>query len=541
MSSKISNEIRNFMIDKFSDSTSFDSLCIELEIGNVFTGDFDMRITSLLQRIEKEYENPVDRLYKSLLKLRPHFKSEIDNLFSHNIVNVENEIQLMKERIINLEEKINQHKKNKDSHITGEDIFIGLSGEASCHNSTEQLLRKAHRFILIGTGINILSKYVLTNELFRRAAHDNCDIEIYLGNPLSPYIEVRLIEEELGQPLFEEIKPRVGKYGLIERIETLIDIWKENGHPDNVSIKCFNNYPTFALFIITIHAVKTYLFYPYGFARLGNYSPVLKFTNRNREHKEIINFFDKQYERIKKTSIDAGDMINIYNREYNLVNKFHAFALYYIPDADSDLFHFGTKILGYNVYTENETESSYTEYNKKSRKFGLHVTICDVLYFIGSFEIQEIENEIAYIWQEYKDIELSGLRIEKNNPDKGTLSIMFHDTSRKLEALHNELVQRVYRRSAGSDYNIGSPSRIGDIHTEQNKFMIERYKAPFIMSSFIPHFTLLTEIPQEKIDDIYNTINTKFLSDVRYYAIKIKELSIMNKKPDGFWKISRKI
>jgi hypothetical protein len=447
----------------------------------------------------------------------------------------------MKKKIQHFRKDITPQSNHTNPGKPG-DMYIGLCGSLSCREYIENLLSRADRLVLIGIEMTLLNSGNIAQHLFSRAAKkDTCSIELYLGNPLSPDIETRLIEEKLGQQYLKDTTPRVGKSGLIERIHALITIWEENNKSPDVLIRCFNHYLTFLLFIIETREDKTYLFSPYGCARPGTESPMLQFLDKDNDHKDMTVFFEKQYERIKNTSIPAHDVIKVYHRDYTEKDSLYTFALYFVPGEDSDFFNYGTKVLGYNCYTGRETGSVYREYNKKSKKFGFHMTICDALYFTGGFEICKIENEIAYMWKEFKDIELSDLRIKKNSPDKGTISVTLNDRSGKLEAFHHELVHRVYKVAAGSDYTLGISGRSGRMNTERDRFMIRRYNAPFILSRFTPHFTLLTDIPQDRINDIYTEIRTQFFATVQLKSMTICELSIMERKPDGFWKITKKI
>ncbi|OHD32918.1 MAG: hypothetical protein A2086_03750 [Spirochaetes bacterium GWD1_27_9] len=80
MVDKITLEIKKFLIDKFSNENDFDNLCRELEISNVYFGDYSTRITDLIHEIERNFPE-FTNLYKALIKLKQNFKTQIDKLF----------------------------------------------------------------------------------------------------------------------------------------------------------------------------------------------------------------------------------------------------------------------------------------------------------------------------------------------------------------------------------------------------------------------------------------------------------------------------
>ncbi|MBN2532121.1 MAG: hypothetical protein JXB88_04485 [Spirochaetales bacterium] len=77
----LSIDIKNFLIEKFSNKNDFDNLCREFKINNFFSGNFDSRITSFLHYIEHHYPDAIEKLYRALLHLRPHFEKIIHTLF----------------------------------------------------------------------------------------------------------------------------------------------------------------------------------------------------------------------------------------------------------------------------------------------------------------------------------------------------------------------------------------------------------------------------------------------------------------------------
>lgn len=82
MISAISIEIKQFLIDRFSNEAAFDDLCREIGISYASTADFDTRITGFINKITREFPDYVQRIHAACIKLRPGFAHEIHRLFS---------------------------------------------------------------------------------------------------------------------------------------------------------------------------------------------------------------------------------------------------------------------------------------------------------------------------------------------------------------------------------------------------------------------------------------------------------------------------
>ncbi|MCP4137820.1 MAG: hypothetical protein GY754_43060, partial [bacterium] len=78
----ITVDILNFMIDRFSNAPDFDNLCRTLGINNIFTGNYDEQVTSLIRNLERNIPDFMERLYAALVKLKPKFEAQINDLFS---------------------------------------------------------------------------------------------------------------------------------------------------------------------------------------------------------------------------------------------------------------------------------------------------------------------------------------------------------------------------------------------------------------------------------------------------------------------------
>lgn len=143
---------------------------------------------------------------------------------------------------------------------------------------------------------------------------------------------------------------------------------------------------------------------------------------------------------------------------------------------------------------------------------------------------------------EFRGFELRDLRIVRGFPDDRSLAIVPGDPTGSLEALHSELVHRVYRRSAASNYTLGLALPSRDPDYERARRMIRRYRAPYILQRFHPHFTLLTQVPPQQMELVGDHLQQMFLDEAVSTSIRVEKLAVMARpQPAEPWRISKEI
>lgn len=397
----------------------------------------------------------------------------------------------------------------------------------------EALLRGAKRVVLIGTGLNLLQKESIFTDLTHRAARGDCVVEVFMANPWSPDVITRLIEEELGPN-----KPAIGRNGLISRLATILHELKRREWPANFSLSLFWHYPTFALCIIDGH----FFSYTYGYALLGNFSPVEHYSKESKEHLPMIDFFEKQYERVKKASVDARLVFGIRRPELQdhvSAEQLKAFAVYIVPADDEPLYEFGSAILGYDIRAQRRRDTRWRAEVGPAAQFGMHLTVADALYFTSRSEIERVQKELELLLEDFPRFTLTDLAIERGFPDARSISIRCRDPRGALESLHCELVATVYRRAAASNYTLGLAGRRYQPDGGAD-LMLARYRAPYILSRFRPHFSLLTDVAPERLDAVAAELAERF--DELPKQLEVAKIALMTQpSPGAPWKIEHEI
>jgi hypothetical protein len=401
----------------------------------------------------------------------------------------------------------------------------------------KRLFDEANKVIMIGTGF-----YILRSDSMRANLHEHIRkgrfLEIYAANPFSPNVETRLIEEETGNP-----KPMVGQRGLIEWWDELLAERGKKEDKSNCILRLFPFYPTYALFIFDDH---DYFLYPYGYIQLGTSSPVMHFIRGVPDHENMISFLTQQLETVKERSTDAELIFDIYNTEKEnkkvvRPDQLTAFAVYLVPSANSSLYKFGSEILGYDVRAKSELHPihEWPEAIGPASDFGIHVTIADALYCAHEKDIDLICEEVKCVARQF-DPFILGLSMQKDFPNEEGIALVCEDKSGSLEALHHEMVARVYRKAVASNYSLGLAEANRDLDVERAELMIEHYHAPYILQRFKPHFSLLSAVPSKQKDQIYDKLKELYEEQVGQSTIHIRRIAIMHRPdPKGHWQIYR--
>lgn len=407
------------------------------------------------------------------------------------------------------------------------------SDDGTFSHHIEKQFESCKNVTLIGTGLNILSRDPVRSALMARAAAGECRLEILLANPFSPEVQTRLIEEELGT-----VRPQVAKPGLLKRLDTILDEWGKLGWAENIDVRLFGNYPTFALLIVD----SDFYVYPYGYARLGNYSPVFHFSELDEVDRHAVDFFKAHHADIRRDSLSARQVMKLRSDGIADVTQMRSASVYLVPPEDSELHQFGSKVLGYDVRARKALKSRWARYVGSARDFGFHLTCADALFYFTEHELRVAEEELQFMAREFQPFELQDFEVVGGFPDPSSISLVPQDKSGTLEAIHFEMVHRLYRRAAASNYSLGRTKPVRDKELQRARLMIAHYRAPYILQRFRPHFTLLTSVPPAEMERVEAELKSAFAKEVSEASLRVEKLAFMGQSSnDAPWVIRREI
>jgi Protein of unknown function (DUF1045) len=400
----------------------------------------------------------------------------------------------------------------------------------------EKLLTKAKKITLIATGLNLIWEKHILDLLIERAKSGDAIVTICLGNPFSPHVEDRLIEEEM-----QGNRPVLGREGVLRNIRSLVERLDGAGNPPNFSLVLFESYPTFATLIFD----QDLFIYPYAYQVLGNTSPIFHFQDNGNEESK---FFVTNAERIIRDSISAKDVISRKINPKFFSDNWIAAAIYIIPNENTPLYQFGATILGYDVWKQQVLEADKESFSSKIRpyvgeasQYGFHATMADALFFATDAEIDRVEAELRMLANDFSPFILSKIRIE-DRQNEGNIVMLCDDESGSAEALHFELISRIYRIAISSFYLADkTQNKVSSKSPLRSNLMIERYGAPYILKEFNPHFSLCAPAPDDLAirQEILKQLQESFAESNISTNVEVNEICLMTKKKGNeHWSIS---
>jgi hypothetical protein len=419
--------------------------------------------------------------------------------------------------------------------ITRNATFMKLGFPRSQHpeffSEVERLIPRSKKITLVGTGLNLIWEKHILDLLVERAQAGNAEVTICYGNPFSPHIEDRLIEEEMG-----DNRSPVGREGIIKNAEALVERLARAGNPSNFRVMMFEHYPTFATLVFD----DEIFFYPYAYQVLGNLSPIFHLAN---DGGEIAKFFMRNVTRITSDAVAAQDVLKRRRVPSYSSPSWIAAAVYIIPQQTDALYKLGSEILGYDIRKRQEVECERFDklcpYVGSAREFGFHLTLADALLFATQSAVDRIEAELRMLTKEFSAFALSGFHVVDGIDERGDIVLGCEDKSGTLEAMHHEMVSRVYRTAISSHYLSGASRDHSTIEDKRDNLMMQRYGAPFILNRFRPHFTLFSRPPQDPStrSEVVRTLKS-VMSKIGSDHLEIHELALVTRSAqDPHWRI----
>jgi hypothetical protein len=334
-------------------------------------------------------------------------------------------------------------------HITLGYVEIPADAPADQHVRAEHAVLAARQAHAIATGLNMLWEKNLLDSLIERAQLRKAKITVCMGNPKSPHVLDRLVEEEM-----RENRPATGRGFIHRNVETLVERLALAGNPSAFKVLLFEHYPTFAVLIFD----DKIFVYPYAYQVLGNTSPIFQIWDTGSPEAE---FFKAHGERVLSDAVPALDVVRIRQDPGFYSPTWRNAAVFAVPAADTELYRIGSATWGYDIWRRCEiaVPAGYPDLRKhvgEAANFGFHVTLADALYFSSDAEIERIRAELRMLTEEFSPLWLTSFVLADQFQDPSALVLRVSDEGGVLEAIHHELVARMYSLAISSTFKAGT-------------------------------------------------------------------------------------
>jgi len=378
------------------------------------------------------------------------------------------------------------------SALSDKETFLVRTYPYSQHpeffTNVERLARMASEITLIGTGLNLLWQENILDLLIARARSGESQVTVCLGNSGSPHVLDRLIEERM-----DENRAPLGRGA--RNVQALVERLENAGNPDAFKFLLFEHYPTFAILIFG----NQIFVYPYAYQVLGTSSPILQIKDDGSPETE---FFKAHAQRVLRDAVPARDVVKAHHNSGFYSSEWKSAAVFAIPEPDTEFYQAGSALLGYDIWREAKIPASgehayIRQYVGEAANYGFHLTLADALFFCNAAALNRVRAELRLLAEQFNSVCLTSSGIFDGFQDPAATVLQVSDNSGTLEALHHELVGRVYSIAISSTFRAGRARKRLPQNESRARLMVKRYGAPYILASFTPHFTLCSAMPTD--------------------------------------------
>ncbi len=228
------------------------------------------------------------------------------------------------------------------------------------------------------------------------------------------------------------------------------------------------------------------------------------------------------------------------------------FAVYFVPEAESDFYRFGASILGYDVRTcqavrmlpelQEQLPDFKEDWVKCARPYGFHLTIGDSINF-NPGTLSQIKHELSDILNCFGSKHPFILRRHEDEPvsiwgGQREIVVLRYKPNVHLRMFHALVVARINVLGLGSGYlnrYLSNPNQYaGKPH---QALRIQKFYAPYVLSDYTPHFTLLNPYTGNEHNRIKQIFSKTFS---RFCEISIASICLLvQMDEDDEWKIHK--
>lgn len=392
------------------------------------------------------------------------------------------------------------------------------------YQEVERLIGEAHKVKFVSMGLQVLLEGHILETLVQRAVREEVEVVACMANPSSPYVIDRLIEEEMGHN-----RPPIGRRGIERNIKSLLDRLDSAGNPANFRVLLFEQYPTYAIYMIDSDLFVV----PYLYRMLGWQAPVLHFKDKGSA---VARSLVDNAERMLKDAVPARHVLDRRAVRRHELDEWTQVCVAIVPDADKPLARFGSSVFGVDV--DQGTSIDAIPHLKESigdvAELGFHAPLVGPLYLPNEAAVRRVVAELALLTTDLPRFHLTKWRIEDRWYTTGEIVLSCQDDSGVVEAIHGELIPRIARGAlAPLDQGLWRGESAGDRFASRNDLMNRRYGSPNVLSRFDVHFPLCVEPPMAAsvrrvlVEHLANVYRQQVTAE----SVRIDRIHVLVKKP----------
>lgn len=221
------------------------------------------------------------------------------------------------------------------------------------------------------------------------------------------------------------------------------------------------------------------------------------------------------------------------------------YAIYFMPDRASPLWHFGSRVLGYDAFSGRDvsqfcppglTDERWVTLTTDPRLYGFHATLKapmvlapgrtekDLLAFADAFAVRR------------SPFALEGLRVKRippgNDPSASFFALTESAPSAALSALEADCVKDFDGFRAPHTDEDRARRRLNELSPAQVE-AFETWGYPFVLDQFRFHMTLSGRVPAAEADVVQAGLEAEYVATCPQGAVMIDRIGIFKQSAKG--------
>ena len=225
------------------------------------------------------------------------------------------------------------------------------------------------------------------------------------------------------------------------------------------------------------------------------------------------------------------------------------YAVYLAPPPDSELWRFGSRVLGRDAATGERIEGffpagfdaeTWREIAAEPRHYGFHATLKAPMRLENGFEVEDFEAEIDKLAAAIDAFELGPLRVAAlkfGGGETGFVALVAKTPPLELAALEAHILRGLdpFRASPG-DAEIAR--RRPDRLTPRQREHLFAWGYPYVLDEFRLHFTLSGSVPAP--EDLAERLAVDFAREVSDPRFTVDALALFEQHDGGDFRLRRR-
>jgi 2'-5' RNA ligase len=224
------------------------------------------------------------------------------------------------------------------------------------------------------------------------------------------------------------------------------------------------------------------------------------------------------------------------------------YALYLTPPLGSDLWTFGCDVIGRDASTgkdiegfapEGHSSESWRELTDDPRRYGFHATLVAPFRLRADLEVADLIDGVAAFAAKAHPFEVGQVQIGKIGAADGGAFVVLKPTgpSRELHAFEEKAVRGLDVLRAPLTHAERRKREAARL-TPLQRYYLDVWGYPYVLSEFRPHFTLTNAVDDSK--EIEKALSWDFQMRVGSPLLRIETLALFGEREsDGQFEILR--